>query len=97
MTVGLRVRLPGYVRMDNHDHLLLELKEANLSRAVQELNVSRSVWLVWNGRPNAWNAGPFWDWGSKLERISVGGIGMTWKRRCGRGWSKARGNRCGSG
>jgi len=33
------------VLMDNHYHLLLELAEANLSRAVQWLNVSYSVWF----------------------------------------------------
>jgi len=31
--------------MDNHYHLLLELTEANLSRAVQGLNVSYSLWF----------------------------------------------------
>ena len=35
-----RVRLHCFVLMDNHDHLLLELSEPNLSRAVQWLNVS---------------------------------------------------------
>jgi putative transposase len=40
-----RVRLHCFVLMDNHYHLLLELSEANLSRAVQWLNVSYSVWF----------------------------------------------------
>ena len=31
--------------MDNHDHLMLELVETNLSRAVQWLNVSYSIWF----------------------------------------------------
>jgi hypothetical protein len=31
--------------MDNHYHLLLELIEANLSRAVQWLNASNSIWF----------------------------------------------------
>ena len=44
MVSRFRVRLHGYVLMDNHYHLLLELTEANLSRAVQWLNVSYSVW-----------------------------------------------------
>ena len=35
--------------MNNHYHLLLELTEANLSRAAQWLNVSYSVWH--NRRP----------------------------------------------
>jgi putative transposase len=37
--------LHGFVLMDNHYHLLVELREANLSRAVQWLNVSYSVWF----------------------------------------------------
>jgi len=40
-----RVRLHAFVLMDNHYHLLLELKEANLSLAAQWLNVSYSVWF----------------------------------------------------
>src|SRR5215207_2802568 len=44
--VGLyRIRLHVFVLMDNHYHLILELTEANLSRAVQWLNVSYSVWF----------------------------------------------------
>ena len=34
-----------HVLMDNHYHLLLELTEPNLSRAVQWLNVSYSIWF----------------------------------------------------
>jgi REP element-mobilizing transposase RayT len=45
MVARYRVRLHGYVLMDNHYHLLLELIEANLSRAVQWLDVSYSVWF----------------------------------------------------
>jgi REP element-mobilizing transposase RayT len=37
--------LHAFVLMDNHYHLLLELREANLSRAVQWLNTSYSVWF----------------------------------------------------
>jgi len=44
MVSRFRVRLHCYVLMDNHYHLLLELTEANLSRAVQWLNVSYCVW-----------------------------------------------------
>ncbi|HXJ76745.1 MAG TPA: transposase [Candidatus Dormibacteraeota bacterium] len=40
---GLRIH--AYVLMDNHFHLLLETPEANLSRAMQWLNVSYSVWF----------------------------------------------------
>ena len=39
------VRLLAYVLMDNHYHLMLELVQANLSRAVQWLNVSYSIWF----------------------------------------------------
>src|ERR1044071_7225824 len=45
VVLRFRVRLHGYVLMDNHYHLLLELTEPNLSRAVQWLNVSYSVWF----------------------------------------------------
>jgi REP element-mobilizing transposase RayT len=129
-----RVRLHGFVLMDNHYHLMLELSEANLSRAVQWLNVSYSVWFnrrhgrsghLFQGRfksvavspeewalelsryvhlnpvriqgserPNGWNARPCWDWGADLKWSRGGGIGITWQRRCGRDWRKARGNRC---
>ena len=40
-----QVRLHGYVLMVNHYHLILELREANLSRAAQWLNLSYSVWF----------------------------------------------------
>ena len=39
------LRLHCFVLMDNHYHLVLELREPNLSRAVQWLNVSYSVWF----------------------------------------------------
>ena len=39
------VRLHAFVMMDNHYHLLLELTRPNLSRAIQWLNVSHSVWF----------------------------------------------------
>jgi len=45
MVERFNVRLHAYVLMGNHYHLLLELREANLSRAVQWLNVSYSVWF----------------------------------------------------
>ena len=45
MVSRYRVRLHGYVLMENHYHLLLELQESNLSRALQWLNVSYSVWF----------------------------------------------------
>ena len=40
---GLRWHV--YVLMDNHYHLMVELQEANLSQAMQWLNVSYSVWF----------------------------------------------------
>ncbi len=39
------IRLHAYVLMENHYHLLVETPEANLSRALQWLNVSYSVWF----------------------------------------------------
>ena len=45
MVLRFGVRWHAYVLMENHYHLLLELTEANLSRAVQWLNVSYSVWF----------------------------------------------------
>ena len=46
MTVRHRVEVHAYVLMDNHYHLLVRTPEANLSRAIQWINVSYSVW--WN-------------------------------------------------
>ncbi|MGH9424899.1 MAG: transposase [Terriglobia bacterium] len=40
-----RIRLHAYVLMENHYHLLAETLEANLSEAMQWLNVSYSVWF----------------------------------------------------
>jgi putative transposase len=39
------IRVHAYVLMDNHYHLLIETPEANLSRAMQWLNVSYSLWF----------------------------------------------------
>ena len=39
------LRLHGYVLMENHYHLILEAPEANLSRAMQWLNVKYSIWF----------------------------------------------------
>ena len=45
-TVGrFRLRLHGYVLMSNHYHLIVETPDANLSRAMQWLNVSYSTWF----------------------------------------------------
>ncbi len=40
-----RLRLHAYVLMPNHYHLLAETTEANLSQAMQWLNVSYTVWF----------------------------------------------------
>ena len=40
-----RMRLHAYVLMPNHYHLLVETPEANLSRAMQWLEVSYTVWF----------------------------------------------------
>lgn len=45
VTARFRLRAHAYVLMDNHYHLLLELGEPNLSRAVQWLNLSYGVWF----------------------------------------------------
>ena len=39
------VRIHGYVLMANHYHLQIETPPANLSRAIQWLNVSYSIWF----------------------------------------------------
>jgi REP element-mobilizing transposase RayT len=39
------LRLHAYVLMSNHYHLLVELTEANLARAMHWLNVSYTVWF----------------------------------------------------
>ena len=38
------IKIHGYVLMDNHYHLQVETPRANLSKAIQWLNVSYSVW-----------------------------------------------------
>ena len=44
MSTLFRVRLHAYCLMTNHYHLILETSEANLSRAIQWLNVSYAVY-----------------------------------------------------
>jgi len=44
-TEPFALRVHAYVLMDNHFHLLVETPEANLSRSMQWLNVSYSVWF----------------------------------------------------
>src|SRR5271157_1922938 len=45
MSERFGVRVHAYTLMDNHYHLMVETPEANLSRAMQWLNVSYSVWF----------------------------------------------------
>lgn len=76
MVFRFQVRLHAYVLMDNHYHLLLELTDANLSRAVQWLNVSYSVWFnhrhgrsghLFQGRFKSIAVDPL-SWGLELSR-----------------------------
>jgi putative transposase len=47
-TVGMfGWRLHAFVLMSNHYHLLVELAEPNLSRSMQWLNASYSIWFNW--------------------------------------------------
>jgi putative transposase len=45
MVERFQLEVHAYVLMDNHFHLLVHTKEANLSRAIQWLGVSYSVWF----------------------------------------------------
>jgi REP element-mobilizing transposase RayT len=71
-----RVHLHAYVLMDNHYHLLAELREPNLSRSMQWLNVSYSVWFnrrhersghLFQGRFKSVIVNPA-EWGLPLSR-----------------------------
>ena len=85
------VRLHGYVLMDNHYHLILELREGNLSRAAQWLNLSYSVWFnrrhersghLFQGRFKSVIVSRE-EWGLALSRyvhlnpVRVGGFGLS--------------------
>ena len=48
MIARYAVEVHGYVLMSNHYHLLIRTPEANLSAAMQWLNVAYSIW--WNRR-----------------------------------------------
>jgi putative transposase len=45
MVERFKLEVHAYVLMKNHFHLLVHTKEANLSRAIQWLGVSYSVWF----------------------------------------------------
>jgi REP element-mobilizing transposase RayT len=46
MVDRFRVVLHGHVELDNHYHLILQTPEANLSAAIQWLNVSHAAWVI---------------------------------------------------
>jgi putative transposase len=90
VTRSFAVILHAYVLMDNHYHLLLELREPNLSRAVQWLNVSYSIWFnrrhrrsghLFQGRFKSVIVSPQ-EWGLELSRylhlnpVRVGKLGL---------------------
>ena len=91
MVSRYRTRLHCFVLMDNHYHLLLELTEANLSRAVQWLNVSYSLWFnrrhqrnghLLQGRFKSVAVSPA-EWGLELSRyvhlnpVRLGRLGLN--------------------
>src|SRR5437667_3606197 len=91
MADRFHVRLHGYVLMDNHYDLILKLREANLSRAAQWLNLSYSVWFnrrhqrsghLFQGRFKSVMVSRE-EWGLALSRyvhlnpVRVGGFGLS--------------------
>ncbi|SPE54930.1 conserved hypothetical protein [Verrucomicrobia bacterium] len=83
-------RLPAYVLMDNHFHLLAETPQPNLGRGMQWLNTSYSVWFnrrhgrsghLFQGRYKAIIVEPS-AWGLELSRyihlnpVRVGRLGL---------------------
>jgi REP element-mobilizing transposase RayT len=90
-----RLRLHAFVLMDNHYHLLVELTEPNLSRAIHWLNVSYSVWFnrkhtragyLFQGRFKSVLLNPD-EWALSLSRyihlnpVRVGKIGLNKTQR----------------
>jgi hypothetical protein len=88
---NFRLVLHGYVLMDNHFHLLVETPEANLSRAMQWVNLSYSVWFnrrhrrvghLFQGRYKAIVVDRL-GWGLELSRyvhlnpVRVGKLGLS--------------------
>jgi putative transposase len=91
LVTRFNVRLHAYVLMDNHYHLLMELREPNLSRAMQWLNLSYSVWFnrrhgrtghLFQGRFKSIAFDPF-EWGLALSRyvhlnpVRIGQLGLS--------------------
>ncbi len=100
-----RVKVLAYVLMENHYHLMVATPEANLSRAIQWLNVSYSVWFnrrrqevghVFQGRFKAIVVDGE-SWGLLLSeyihlnpiRLKVLGQGKRERRADGQGLGKA--------
>jgi len=90
MVGRFRVVLHGYQLMDNHYHLIIELREKNLSRAGQWLNVSYANWFnrrhnrsghLFQGRFKSVVVDPV-AWGLALSRyvhlnpVRVRGLGL---------------------
>ena len=90
MVRRFRVILHGYQLMDNHYHLIVELREPNLSRAGQWLNLSYSSWFnrrhrrsghLFQGRFKSVVVDPV-EWGLALSRyvhlnpVRVKGLGL---------------------
>ena len=65
---GLRVH--GYVLMPNHYHLLIEIREGNLSAAVHWLNVAYSVWYNRKYR----RVGPLFQGRFRSEVVETGWV-----------------------
>ena len=97
MTTRFGLRVHAYVLMGNHYHLLVELIEAKLSRAIQWLNVSYSVWFnrkyqrsghLFQGRFKSVVVAPE-EWGLELSRyvhlnpVRVGALGLGKSDRAG--------------
>ena len=100
MTRRFAVLMHAYVLMDNHYHLLVELREPNLSRAVQWLNVSYSIWFnlrhrrsghLFQGRFKSVIVNPE-EWGLELSRyvhlnpVRVAKLGLGKSDRQARRW-----------
>ena len=92
---GLRVH--AYVLMDNHYHVLVETPEANLSRAMQWVNVSYSLWFnrrhgrvghLFQGRFSAVVVEDEAGWQEvaryvHLNPVRIAGLGLDKRQRAG--------------
>ena len=106
-----RWRVHAYVLIDNHYHLMVETAEANLSRGMQWLNVSYSVWFnrrhqraghLFQGRYKAIVVDRL-GWGLEVSRyvhlnpvrFERLGLGKGQRQRVGGGCGFGRGDRSG--